>query len=49
MCGGKSILLWTQAVMHLNSLSFGSCVILGELSFLNLISSSVKWVCDTHL
>lgn len=27
--------------------AFGSCVILGELNFLKLIYSSVKWVYDT--
>lgn len=34
--------------LSLSSLSFGNCVIWGELNFLNLRSSSVKWVDDTH-
>lgn len=46
--GGKSVLLGSQADLNLNYLSFGSCVILGELQLLNLISSSVKWAHNSH-
>lgn len=44
----SSILLWSQVDPTLNYLPFGRCVILGDLHFLNLITSCVKRVYDAH-